>query len=195
MQPTTSFDGRERKAGKWGVAPIRRFAVLGVAAAVGTAGFLAVGSIASSATGTNATLSLRTTKLGPVLVNSKGHTLYLFKKDRNDRSACNGMCPQFWPPLLSHGKASAGPGVKASMLGTTRRSNRSLQVTYNKHPLYTFVLDKRAGQTNGEGNLAFGARWYSVSSRGAAVLRTAATTTTASTTTSPGYPTTTRSHP
>ena len=75
------------------------------------------------------------------------------------------------------------------MLGTTRRSNGSLQVTYNRHPLYTFSLDKRAGQTNGEGNLAFGARWYAVSSRGAAVLKAAATTTTNpyTTTTNPRY--------
>ncbi len=170
------------------MASIRRLAVLGLAAALGTAGFLAVGSITSSATRTTATVSLRTTKLGQVLVNSKGHTLYLFEKDRNGRSACNGRCAQFWPPLLSRGKPTAGRGVKASMLGTTRRSNGSLQVTYNKHPLYTFALDKGAGQTNGEGNLAFGARWYAVSSRGTAVLKPTATTTTASTTTSPGYP-------
>jgi predicted lipoprotein with Yx(FWY)xxD motif len=176
------------------MAPIRSLAVLGLAAALGTAGFLAAGSIASSATGTNATVSLRTTKLGPVLVNSRGHTLYLFRKDRNDKSACTGTCAQFWPPLLNRGKASAGPGVKASMLGTIRRSNGSLQVTYNRHPLYSYTLDKRAGQTNGEAILAFGAKWYAVSSRGAAVLTAAATTTTSSTTTSP-YPTTTSPYP
>jgi predicted lipoprotein with Yx(FWY)xxD motif len=187
MQPTTCLEGRERKAGR-GVAPICRLAVLALAAALGTAGFLAAGSTAISAIGTTATVSLRTTKLGKVLVNSKGHTLYLFEKDHNGRSACTGKCAQFWPPLLSRGKSSGGPGVRASMLGTTRRANGSLQVTYNKHPLYTFALDKRAGQTNGEGNLAFGAKWYAVSNRGTAVLRAAATTTTASTTTSPGYP-------
>jgi predicted lipoprotein with Yx(FWY)xxD motif len=170
------------------VASIRRLAVLGLAAALGTAGFLAVGSIATSATETTATVSLRTTKLGQVLVNSKGHTLYLFEKDRSGRSACNGRCAQFWPPLLSRGKPTAGPGVKASMLGTTRRSNGGLQVTYNKHPLYAFALGKGVGQTNGEGNLAFGARWYAVSSRGTAVLKAATSTTTASTTTTPGYP-------
>jgi len=186
MQPTC-LEGKERKAGR-GLASIRRLTVLGLAAALGTAGFLAVGSIASSATGTTATVSLHTTKLGKVLVNSKGHTLYLFEKDRNAKSACSGKCAQYWPPLLSRGKPSAGPGVKASMLGTTRRSNGSLQVTYNKHPLYTFALDKSAGQTNGEGSSNFGAKWYAVSSRGTAVLKAAATTTTASTTTSPGYP-------
>jgi predicted lipoprotein with Yx(FWY)xxD motif len=96
-------------------------------------------------------------------------------------------CAKFWPPLLARGKPTAGPGVKASLLGTTRRSNGSLQVTYNRHPLYTFALDTRAGTTNGEGNLAFGAKWYAVSARGTAILKASATTTTATTTTS-AYP-------
>ena len=190
MQPTTCLEGKARKAGR-GAAPIRRFAALALVAALGTGGFLTAGSIASTTTGTTATVSLRTTKLGRVLVNSKGHTLYLFEKDRNGRSMCTGSCVQFWPPLLSRGKPSAGPGLKASLLSTTRRANGSLQLTYNKHPLYTFALDKTAGQTNGEANLAFGAKWYAVSNRGAAVHKPAGTTTTTSTTTSPGYPTTT----
>jgi predicted lipoprotein with Yx(FWY)xxD motif len=163
----------------------RRLAMLGLAAALGTAGFLAVGAVAGGATSTSGTVSLRMTKLGPVLVNSGGHTLYLFRKDRNDRSSCSGPCAKFWPPLLVAGKPSAGTGVKAAMLGTTRRSNGSLQVTYNRHPLYAFSLDKRAGQTNGQGSLAFGARWYAVSAAGAAVIKPAPTTT--GTTTGPTY--------
>src|SRR6266511_6057882 len=117
--------------------------VLTLTAALGVIGFLAAGSVARGATATNATVSLRKTKLGPILVNSRGHTLYLFAKDRNGKSACSASCAKFWPPLLRHGKPTAGSGVKASLLGTTRRSNGSLQVSYNKHPLYTFVLDKR----------------------------------------------------
>jgi hypothetical protein len=62
-----------------------------------------------------------------------------------------------------------------------------MQVTYNKHPLYTFALDKQAGQTNGEGSSNFGAKWYAVSARGTAVLRAPTTTTTTTTTTCP-YP-------
>ena len=94
----------------------------------------------------------------------------------------------FWPPLLSHGKPTAGSGVKASLLGTTRRSSGSRQVTYNKHPLYTYSLDKKAGQTKGEGILAFGAKWYVVSAKGSAVVKAPSTTTTAGTTTSCLYP-------
>jgi predicted lipoprotein with Yx(FWY)xxD motif len=163
--------------------------LLALMAALGVTGFLAAGSIAHSATGTNATVSLRTTELGRVLVNSKGHTLYLFAKDRKGKSACSGSCAKFWPPLLSGGQPTAGSGVRPSLLGTTRRSNGSLQVTYNKHPLYAYVLDRKAGQTNGEGNFAFGAKWYAVSVKGTAVVKAPTTTsTTTTTTTSCRYP-------
>jgi predicted lipoprotein with Yx(FWY)xxD motif len=168
----------------------RLLVVLPLATAMSVVGFLAAGPVARSATQATATVSLRTTKLGMILANSSGHTLYLFAKDRNDKSACSGSCANFWPPLLSRSKPTAGAGVNASLLGTTKRSNGSLQVTYNRHPLYAYALDKRAGQTNGEGSLAFGARWYAVSARGTAVVKassTTTTTTTGTTTTNP-YP-------
>jgi predicted lipoprotein with Yx(FWY)xxD motif len=165
----------------------RMLVVLTLTAVLGVIGFLAAGSIASSVGRTNATVSLRMTRLGLILVNSRGHTLYLFLKDRNGKSACSGSCARFWPPLLSRGKPTAGPGVRRSLLSTTRRSNGSLQVTYNRHPLYTYALDKRAGQTRGEGSFAFGAKWYAVSARGRAVVKasTTTTTTTTATTTNP----------
>ncbi len=187
---------RHRKDGKDGKdhvfsleARTRLVVVLALTGILGVIGFLAAGSAGQSATETNATVSLRTTKLGPILVNSRGHTLYLFAKDRNGKSACNGSCAKFWPPLLSQGKPTAGPGVKPSLIGTTRRSNGSRQVTYNRHPLYTFALDKLAGQTRGEGNFAFGAKWYAISARGTAVVKPSTTTTTSSsTTTTNPYP-------
>jgi predicted lipoprotein with Yx(FWY)xxD motif len=193
-------NGRAKSRDATGRQTIRTIAFLALAVGLGTAGFLAAGSIANGAGQTNATISLRSTKLGSILVNSKGHTLYLFKKDRNDKSACASTCATFWPPLLSRSKPTAGPGLKTSLLGTTRRSNGGLQVTYNKHPLYTFSLDKRAGQTNGEGNLAFGARWYAITAKGKPVTKTPPSpppTTTTTTTTTPTYtyPTTTSSYP
>lgn len=162
---------------------------LTLTAMLGVIGFLAADTVARSATRTTATVSLHKTKLGLILVNSKGHTLYMFGKDKNGKSACSGSCVKFWPPLIRSGKPTAGPGVKASMLGMTKRSNGSLQLTYDKHPLYSFALDK-AGQTNGEGNLAFGARWYAVSARGTAVVKasTTPTTTKSTTTTTCRYP-------
>jgi hypothetical protein len=59
--------------------------------------------------------------------------------------------------------------AKASLLGTTKRADGRLQVTYNRHPLYTFVKDKQKGQTKGEGLNAFGAKWYAVSPAGGKV--------------------------
>jgi predicted lipoprotein with Yx(FWY)xxD motif len=168
----------------------RVVALVAVTAALGTVGFIAAGSVARSATGTNATVSLRKTKLGMILVSSRGRTLYLFAKDRGGKSACTSRCAQYWPPLLSRGKPTAGPGVKASLVGQTKRTDGSMQVTYNTHPLYTFALDKQAGQVNGEASSNFGARWYAVSAAGTAVVKTpatTATTTTAATTTDP-YP-------
>jgi predicted lipoprotein with Yx(FWY)xxD motif len=168
----------------------RLVGLLTLAAALGAIGFLAAGSVARGATRTNATVSLRKTKLGMILVNSKGRTLYLFAKDRSGKSSCTSRCAQYWPPLLSQGKPTAGPGVKASLVGRTKRTDGSMQVTYNKHPLYTFALDKQAGQVNGEASSNFGAKWYAVSAAGTAVVKAPATTTptTTAATTTGGYP-------
>ena len=164
--------------------------VLTLTVMLGVIGFLVAGTVARSAIRTTATVSLRKTKLGLILVNSRGHTLYMFSRDRNGKSACSGSCAKFWPPSIRGGKPAAGSGVKASLLGAAKRSNGSLQLTYNKHPLYSFALDKQAGQTNGEGNLAFGAKWYAVSAKGTAVVKASPTptTTTGPTTTTCRYP-------
>jgi len=167
---------QDERLGRGAIARI--VVLLTLTAALCVVGFLAGSALAGSSTPTSATVSLRTTKLGAILVNSRGHTLYLFAKDRNDKSACSASCAEFWPPLLSQGKPTSGAGVKTSLLGTTKRGNGDLQVTYNKHPLYTYTLDKKAGQTNGEGSLAFGAKWYAISPRGTAVVSAPATTTT-----------------
>ena len=73
------------------------------------------------------------------------------------------------PPLITSGKPVATAGARASLLGTIRRADGRLQVTYNHHPLYAFVKDTRKGQTNGEAVNAFGANWYAVSAAGAKV--------------------------
>jgi predicted lipoprotein with Yx(FWY)xxD motif len=116
-------------------------------------------------------VSTASTGLGRILVNSRGHTLYQFEKDRNGKSACTGMCASFWPPLIASGKPQAAAGAKASLLGTTRRADGRMQVTYKGHPLYTFVKDTKKGQTNGEGLTAFGAQWFANSPAGAKVVK------------------------
>src|SRR5947209_5970892 len=108
-------------------------AAVALLALAGIAGFLLAGTSANGATNSKATVQLRSTKLGKILVGSTGHTLYLFAKDTSGRSACSGQCAVYWPPLLSATKPTAGTGVKASLLGRTKRSNGKWQVTYNKH--------------------------------------------------------------
>jgi predicted lipoprotein with Yx(FWY)xxD motif len=105
-------------------------------------------------------------KLGKILVDSRGRTLYLFSKDTRSKSACSGACATPWPPLRASGKVEAGSGVKASKLATIKRSDGKPQVTYNGHPLYTFVMDKKRGDTNGEGLTAFGGHWFAISPAG-----------------------------
>ena len=114
------------------------------------------------------------TGLGKVLVDSRGHTLYLFEHDKGTKSACYGKCATFWPPLLTSAKATPGSGVKAALLGTTRRTDGTLQVTYHGHPLYLFLQDTKAGQTTGENVDAFGGEWYAVSPAGLKVEKKAA---------------------
>jgi len=116
-------------------------------------------------------VSTASTSLGRVLVDSRGHTLYLFGKDKNAKSACTGMCASFWPPLIAAGKPRAAGGVRSSLLGTTKRADGRMQVTYNHHPLYTFVKDTKKGQTNGEGVNAFGGKWDAVSTAGTLVAK------------------------
>jgi predicted lipoprotein with Yx(FWY)xxD motif len=118
-----------------------------------------------------AVVSTAKTSLGRIVVKSNGRTLYLFGKDRNGKSACSGQCATFWPPLITSGKPRVTSGARASLVGTTRRADGRLQVTYNHHPLYTFVKDTKAGQTNGEGVTAFGASWHAVSPAGAKVVK------------------------
>jgi predicted lipoprotein with Yx(FWY)xxD motif len=116
-----------------------------------------------------ATVTAASTKLGMVLVDGSGRTLYLFEKDQPDQSACAGACAAAWPVDSSSGTPRAGSGVKASLLGTITRSDNTTQVTYNHHPLYYYSGDSRAGQQNGQGLNAFGAAWFVVAPAGGKV--------------------------
>jgi predicted lipoprotein with Yx(FWY)xxD motif len=113
-----------------------------------------------------ATVRIAGSGLGKILVNAGGRTLYLFKADKRNRSACFGQCAVAWPPLRSTGKPRAGAGVTASKLGTIARSGGARQVTYNGHPLYLFIADKKSGQTRGQGVVNFGGAWFVLSPAG-----------------------------
>src|SRR5262249_35013322 len=131
--PSRQAEATRTAASSWLVA-----VAAGVAAAAALV-FLLHPSMGGAARAQGPLVSTAATSLGRVLVDSKGHTLYLFGRDRNGKSSCAGSCAKLWPPLIASSRPRASVGVKASKLGTTRRADGRLQVTYNRHPLYTFV--------------------------------------------------------
>lgn len=155
---------------------IRRTAILvTVAAAVMTA--LTLPAVAHPLTDAHhrvqhTKVETRRGKLGVHLTTAHGRTLYMFAADTRHRSHCRGTCATYWPPLTTGGAPTAGGAAKAAKLGTIRRRDGSRQVTYAGHPLYLYLGDTKAGQTNGQGSLAFGARWWLVAPSGKAITKT-----------------------
>jgi predicted lipoprotein with Yx(FWY)xxD motif len=148
---------------------------LAVAACGGGGGATAATIPPKTASGQAATAGVATVgTLGKILVDSRGHTLYLFQPDTARMSKCSGDCALSWPPLQATGKPTAGAGLNASQLRTIARSDGTQQVTYSGHPLYTFVKDQKPGQATGQGLSAFGGSWFALSSVGAQVLKAAA---------------------
>lgn len=98
-----------------------------------------------------------------------GYTLYRFDKDKGSKSTCYGACAKQWPPLLTELKPR-GVDVVKSKLGTTKRKDGTLQVTYFGYPLYTFVGDRKkpgiTGEVNGDGVEAFGGTWHALHANG-----------------------------
>jgi predicted lipoprotein with Yx(FWY)xxD motif len=106
---------------------------------------------------------------GKFLVGSTGRTLYLFEADKSGTSACSGACAAAWPPDTVTGAPTAGSGVNQALLGTIKRADGTMQVTYNGHPLYYFTADTASGAAHGQGVKAFGAGWYVVSATGSKI--------------------------
>jgi predicted lipoprotein with Yx(FWY)xxD motif len=116
---------------------------------------------ASSSGGT--TLDVHTMSGQQVVTNSKGFTLYWFAPDTSTTSKCTGSCATFWPPVK--GPATAMSGVTGT-LGTITRSDGTTQVTYDGHPLYTFVKDTAPGQAKGNGLNLSGGLWHEMTVSG-----------------------------
>jgi predicted lipoprotein with Yx(FWY)xxD motif len=117
----------------------------------------------ASGGGTAAIVSATTVgDLGKVIVDSKGFTLYDFHKDKGGKSACYGPCEKVWPPLITDGEPQAGEGAMTAKLGTTKRKDGTVQVTYAGWPLYTYEADKKPGDANGNDIDSFGAEWYAL---------------------------------
>jgi predicted lipoprotein with Yx(FWY)xxD motif len=146
----------------------RLSALAGSALVLATAATVA---LAGSATAGGVRVNVAMSQLGRILVDSKGITLYDFPPDKGTTSVCYGACAALWPPLISHGKPVPGRSVHASLLGTTKRKDGKLQVTYGGHPLYYFVTDRKPGQTTGQGINQFGGPWWAISPAGTEIHR------------------------
>jgi predicted lipoprotein with Yx(FWY)xxD motif len=105
---------------------------------------------------------------GRVIADGKGEALYLFDKEQTKKAECYGECAAAWPPVLTKGEPRAGKGAKAGRLGTTRRRDGKLQVTYAGHPLYYYV-DDEPGTILCQNVDEFGGLWLVVKPGGAAV--------------------------
>src|ERR1700759_1416867 len=146
-------------------ASIKLLATLATSALV-AATLAALALAGGNARPTGTMVKIAESPLGRILVDSKGVTLYDFPPDKGTTSVCYGACAALWPPLVTSGKPVAGPGVHASLLGTTKRSDGKLEVTYNGHPLYYFVSDRKPGQLSGQGLNQFGDPWWVLSPAG-----------------------------
>jgi predicted lipoprotein with Yx(FWY)xxD motif len=122
---------------------------------------------ATGGSGTATVITAKASKLGTILAaGPKRLTVYLFEGDKGSSSSCSGECAAVWPPVTTTGATTATPRASASLLGTTRRPDGTLQVTYNGHPLYYFAKDGDASDTYGQGIKGFGAGWYALKPSG-----------------------------
>jgi predicted lipoprotein with Yx(FWY)xxD motif len=125
------------------------------------------GGAIPSSNGGPATLKLTSSADGRVLVDQRGQSVYLFEKDEDGESYCGGACAGVWPPLETSSAPSAGVGIDSGALGTIKRSDGDMQVTYHGHPLYYYAADASTpGKFTGEDIDQFGASWYLVGSHG-----------------------------
>jgi predicted lipoprotein with Yx(FWY)xxD motif len=126
----------------------------------GTAATAAPVTTAAQETG-GVTVAVANSRLGDILVDGEGRTLYAFTKDQGDQSACSGECATNWPALT--GTATPGTGAEASLLSTATQAGGTDQVAYDGKLLYYFAGDAKPGDINGQG---VGSVWFAVAADG-----------------------------
>ena len=114
---------------------------------------------------TGRVITARRSQYGPILTDATNRTIYLFTRDGSRASACYGACATTWPPVLTKGSPRRTGGLTAA-LGTIRRRDGTIQVTYNRHPLYYYIHDVKPGQILCQNVDEFGGTWLVVSPRG-----------------------------
>lgn len=115
--------------------------LIGTVIALASISALAAVSAAPAAQRTE--ITVRDSDFGEMIWAPGRQAIYMFEKDGRDRSRCYGKCAKAWPPVLTKGRPTAGPGVDPDLLGTTQRRNGARQVTYAGKPLYTYAHEGR----------------------------------------------------
>jgi predicted lipoprotein with Yx(FWY)xxD motif len=162
-----------KKSVLFALAPIAAAAVIAGCGGNGSGGGYAKAAPATPAgtAPTAPTVALAPSKFGSILVDGKGRTLYDFVADKTTASTCYGACASLWPPLTVSGAPKAGPQIRVSLLGTTKRTDGTTEVTYKGRPLYYYAGDTKPGDTTGQDINQFGALWYVLTRDGAEVTR------------------------
>jgi len=111
-------------------------------------------------------VTVHSSKYGRILFEGRGFALYAFTRDPRDRSVCRGACAAAWPPYVVRTPPRADAGVESSLLGTVRRSDGRLQVTYARRPLYYYVGDRAPRQILCQNVSEFGGLWLVVHPKG-----------------------------
>lgn len=138
-------------------------------ASTASAGATAAPAQATGVAAAAATVAVGDSRLGRIVVDGLGRTLYLFVPDRGTTSTCYGACAVRWPPFLTSGAPRAGTGASASLIGTTKRTDGTVEVTYNSHPLYYWVGDSKPGDVTGQAINDSGGLWYVLNPAGNAI--------------------------
>jgi|NGEPerStandDraft_6_1074524.scaffolds.fasta_scaffold37353_1 predicted lipoprotein with Yx(FWY)xxD motif len=100
-------------------------------------------------------ISTHHTQDGSLIAGIDGRTLYYFQPDKSasagaaKSSTCYKACATVWPPVLATATPSASGSAKASLIALTKRTDGTMQVTYNGLPLYYYAADLKAGQVTG----------------------------------------------
>ena len=157
-----------------------------IVAGCGSGGSSSSSAMPSATPSSGAGVMAASTSLGKIVTDSKGRTLYLFTHDTGMKSTCTGACASEWLPFTAGSKPAVSGGIAGDAVSLVKRSDGSKQVTLNGHPLYYFVGDQAAGQTNGQGVNDFGAKWFTVAPSGTMVTAAPKSSASSSTSSSSG---------
>jgi predicted lipoprotein with Yx(FWY)xxD motif len=161
----SGIGARLRAGVPWAGLLVTGVSVLALVVLGGSVAAVNTGAGAATGAGSGASASIvRTMKIGgvTVLTNAKGLTLYTFAPDKPNKSTCYGSCAAYWPPVKGPVTVAAGVTGVTGKLGTTKRTDGSLQATYNGRPLYTYIADTGPGQAKGNKLNLNGGLWYEV---------------------------------